>query len=189
MTASDTLNREQIIDSAKGAFAQHGYPGTAMAAIAAGAGVEVSRLEQEFGSERELFEAALTDYARTFIAPRIAAMAAPGAGPDSIIDFFAGLGGFFLGEPNARLGCLVINAVGDLAGRDPLGDQWGAFFREHLGSALTNACAGFEAPADILERRVQMLVAQTLGVWLLVRVDPAAAAQACQAVIEDLARW
>lgn len=187
--ALDTLDRQRIVDSAKEAFAESGYPGTTLDAVAERTGVDSAGVRELFGTERDLFEAALADYAETFIAPRLGPMEAPGAGTDSVLDFFSGLAAHFADGPNAQHGCLVVNTVGDLAGRDKIGDTWGTIFQQAQTAAFANALGASTDRSEAVDGRVQMLVAQTLGVWLLVRIDREAAAQAARTAAEQVAAW
>jgi hypothetical protein len=61
-------------------------------------------------------------------------------------------------------------------------------FRDRLHHALSNALGSHHQPALAAER-AHVLTATTFGIWLTARVDPAAAADACDAAIASVRTW
>ncbi len=57
--AGDSGTREAILDSARGQFAEHGYDGATIRAIAAAAGVDPALVHHFYGSKERLFAAAM----------------------------------------------------------------------------------------------------------------------------------
>jgi len=107
-------------------------------------------------------------------------MESAGAGPDDIEGFFAGLAAFFRTGGQASCGCLMINSIAEHEGRSPFLGRRGQDFRDRLTAAFANALAGSQAAA-LGREQAQLLTATTFGIWLTARIDPAAAALACDA--------
>ena len=57
--AGDSGTREAILESARGQFAEHGYDGATIRAIAAAAGVDPALVHHFYGSKEHLFAAAM----------------------------------------------------------------------------------------------------------------------------------
>jgi AcrR family transcriptional regulator len=57
--SGDSGTREAILDSARRQFAEHGYDGATIRAIAAGAGVDPALVHHFYGSKERLFAAAM----------------------------------------------------------------------------------------------------------------------------------
>jgi TetR/AcrR family transcriptional regulator, transcriptional repressor for nem operon len=193
VSSLSTLDRQKVMESVTAAFAETGFEAMGMETLEACTGVDRTTLQEVFGSKRDVLDAALTHYAETFVGPRVSPMEEPEAGVDAVIGFFTGLATFFRGEPTAQRGCLMVNVIAELTGRDPLGAHWAGLFQSRLHAAFRNALST-TAPQDPeggsrLEGRCQTLVAQTLGVWLMVRMDPRTAAEACLSIVEEIARW
>lgn len=104
----------------------------------------------------------------------------PGAGTGDIDRFFAGLAGFFRTGRQPGRGCLMINSIAEDQGRGTLLGSRAQAFRDRLNAAFANAMAAQHEPGLVRERS-QLLTAATFGIWLAARIDPASAAQACDA--------
>ena len=166
--------------AAAAVFWSKGYRDTAISDLERATGLNRSSLYSAFGTKQAIFGLALQWYLRGFIGPRLAPMECPGADPDDIERFFTGLAAFFRTGGQARRGCLMINTIAEDEGRGTLlGDQAQAF-RDRLASAFANAMAGQHEPGMVSEQS-QLLTATTFGIWLAARIDPASAAQACDA--------
>lgn len=78
-----TRRRELILDAASRVFAEHGYAGASMAAIAAAAGIAPSVLYDHFPSKRDLHVALLETHARALV--EHAARAVDAASPHELL--------------------------------------------------------------------------------------------------------
>jgi TetR/AcrR family transcriptional regulator, transcriptional repressor for nem operon len=180
MARPRSFSAEDAVAAAAAVFWSKGYRDTAISDLERATGLNRSSLYSAFGTKRAIFGLALQWYLRGFIGPRLAPMERPGADPGDIERFFAGLAAFFRTDGQARRGCLVINTIAEDEGRGTLlGDQAQAF-RDRLAAAFANAMAGRPEPALVPEQ-AQLLTAATFGIWLTARIDPAGAAQACDA--------
>jgi AcrR family transcriptional regulator len=145
-----------------------------------------------FGTKRAVFDAALEDYMASFIDPRLRPVEASDAGLPEVAAFFRWLANYFR-RPEAERGCLFVNAIAELAGRDPSFSPNAAYFINRLRAAFSNALghAATEGAMDSKEasRRTAMLTASVLGVWLEVRSDRAAAAATCRAITREISSW
>ncbi|MEW6474815.1 MAG: TetR/AcrR family transcriptional regulator [Actinomycetota bacterium] len=199
MSATTTVDEQAVLEVAKQAFWDLGYDWTGIDVLELRSGVDRTTLHTRFGSKRDLLDAALNAYTESFIGPRLAGMEDPGAGVAAVVDFFTGLAAYFEQDPEARRGCLLVNVIIELASRDTLAERWGARFKARLGDAFRNALTRNSAgttdggevvlPGSLREARAGWLVAQTLGLWLLVRFDPPAAAAAARAVAMEIGQW
>jgi AcrR family transcriptional regulator len=141
-----------------------------------------------FGTKKAIFDLALDAYLADFIGSRLAPLERPEAGTRDIERFFAGLAAFFRTDERARQGCLMINSIAEHERRSShLADRAPAF-RDRLHHALSNALASQHQPRLATER-AHLLTATTFGIWLMARIDPAAAADACDAAIASVRDW
>jgi hypothetical protein len=114
-------------------------------------------------------------------------MEAPGAGLRDAATFFRTLATTFR-DPQSQRGCLMINTIGELAGRDPTFTAPANAFANHLRAAFLNALEGAMTKREAA-RRSELLTGATLGVWMAVRADPSDAAASCRAVAAEIASW
>ncbi|MGH3197147.1 MAG: TetR/AcrR family transcriptional regulator [Streptosporangiaceae bacterium] len=188
MARPRSFTSEHAVEAATGVFWSKGYQATAISDLERATGLNRSSLYGAFGAKQAIFDQALESYLRGFIGPRFAPMERPGADTGDIERFFAGLSGFFRSDRQARRGCLMINSIAEHEGRgDHLGRRAQAF-RDRLNAAFVNALAGQHEPALVRER-AQLLTATTFGIWLTARIDPAAAAQTCDAAAACVRTW
>ncbi|MEY2478037.1 MAG: TetR/AcrR family transcriptional regulator, transcriptional repressor for nem operon [Actinomycetota bacterium] len=178
--------------AAKQVFWERGYEGTAVDDLQEVTGLSRSSLYLAFGTKRAVFDAALGEYVMSFIEPRIGPVEAPTAGPREAAAFFRGLAQYFR-RPDADRGCLMINSIAELAGRDPSFSPVAESFTNRLRAAFSHALEGGAAATGMtrkqIARRADMLTASTLGVWLTVRSDAAGAASTCRAIADEITAW
>ncbi len=188
MARPRSFSTEDAVEAAKAVFWSKGYQDTAISDLELATGLNRSSLYAAFGTKQAIFERALESYLRGFIGPRLAPMERPGAGAGDIERFFTGLAGFFRTGSQARQGCLMINSIAEHEGRgDRLGRRAQAF-RDRLTAAFANAMAG-QRKLALVPERAQLLTATTFGLWLTARIDPAGAAQACEATAASIRTW
>lgn len=134
----------------------------------------------------------MRDYNDTFIESILRSVEASGASPPDAQRFFAEIGSLFRGDLADR-GCLIINAIGELAGRDAAATQEGAKlharYRRAFGNALGASTARSEGQRVTNAQRAEILAAVAMGVWITSRVKPRAAADACDAVVVQINSW
>ena len=178
--------------AAKQAFWECGYEGTAVDDLQNATGLSRSSLYLAFGTKRAAFDAALAEYVTSFIDPRLRPVETPEAGLREAAAFFRGLADYFR-RPEAERGCLYINSIAELAGRDPSFSPHAARFINRLRAAFSNtlghaAAVGAMDPKQV-SRRTAMLTVSLIGVWLAVRSDPAEAAATCRAIAREISSW
>src|SRR5437667_397601 len=77
-------------------------------------------------------------YLREVIEPRLAGLNRAGAGLADVVSYLRALGDTLAGQPEAAArGCLVVNSVAELAGRDPAMRTAGRDYRDLIAAALT----------------------------------------------------
>jgi TetR/AcrR family transcriptional repressor of nem operon len=178
--------------AAKQVFWNRGYERTAVDDLQHATGLSRSSLYLAFDTKRALFDAALAEYVTSFIDPRIGPVEAPDAGLREAAGFFRGLARYFERD-DADRGCLFINSIAELAGRDasfsPVARDFTTRVRAAFTNALSHAAADGAMEPSQVSRRAQMLTATFLGVWLGVRYDAAAASADCRAVAQEILSW
>ena len=182
-----TYERRDVVEAAKKAFWEGGYAGTAIADLERSTGLNRSSLYLAFGSKRELFELALDRYTEDFIDPLIEGMEKASAGLDEIAEFFSRLKAEF--REISRRGCLMVNTIAEVGDRSPKA----VAYRDRLRRAFTHALRGAsrrgETEVAAVRRRVSMLLAATLGVWLSARIDPRDAGRLCDEIVAEVESW
>ena len=188
MARPRSFSTEQVVHAAQGVFWRSGYQQAAIGDLERATGLHRSSLYAAFGTKKAIFDQALDTYLSGFIGPRLAPLERPGAGTGDIERFLAGLAAFFRNDNRARQGCLMINSIAEHEGRSDHLAGRAQDFQDRLHGALSNALASGHPPALAAER-AHVLTATTLGIWLMARIDPAAAADACDAAIASVRRW
>jgi AcrR family transcriptional regulator len=188
-------DRDTALLAARDLFWEQGYERTSIADLETRTGLNRSSIYQEFGSKRELFEAALECYADRVIADLLAGLrSGPEAGLDSVSALFRRLGELFRCDNavSAR-GCMMVNAIAELAARDDRVRAAAAAYRDRLrasfGSALAAAAAKGEIDPGTADARAYLLASALMGVWLSVRIDPADASRLCATVAREVESW
>jgi TetR/AcrR family transcriptional repressor of nem operon len=187
-----SFERGAVIAAAKKIFWQRGYEATTIGDLEEATGLSRSSLYLGFGNKRDLFEAALVEYTESFIGPKLGPVEAAGAGPSQAAGFFTGLAKLF-DAPQPPPGCLMINTIAELAGRDPdftgRATAFAERFRAAFAHALSPAVEEGAMTGAHAAQRAETLAASALGVWLMARADPTAAAAACRAVAAEIMSW
>ena len=181
-----------LIVAAKQVFWDRGYERTAIDDLQQATGLSRSSLYLVFDTKRAVFDAALAEYVTSFIDPRIGPVEGPDAGLREAAALFLGLARYFRAG-NAERGCLFVNSIAELSGRDPsfspVARDFATRVRAAFSNALSNAAAEGAMEREQVPRRAQMLSASLFGVWLAVRSDAAAAAADCRAIAQEIASW
>ena len=188
MARPRSFSTEDAVAAAAAVFWSKGYRDTAIADLERATGLNRSSLYSAFGTKQAIFGLALQWYLRGFIGPRLAPMERPGADLGDIERFFAGLAAYFRADGQARRGCLMINTIAEDQGRGTLLGGQAQAFRDRLAAAFANAMTGQYEPGMVSEQ-AQLLTAATFGIWLAARIDPASAAQACDATAARIRDW
>jgi TetR/AcrR family transcriptional repressor of nem operon len=186
------FTEKTVLEAVKQTFWDRGYEGTGLDELQSATGLSRSSLYLAFGSKRSLFEAALADYLESFVAPLLGPVEDSDAGLGQAAGFFTALGRLFR-QPSSQRGCLMINTMAELAGRDQAMTRDAASFakryRVAFASALGTGVAAGKMDRDTAARRGEMLANAVMGVWLAVRAEPAAAARSCDAMAAEIRSW
>src|SRR5947207_2557113 len=135
----------EVIETAKQVFWEQGYEATGIADLEVRTGLGRSSLYHGFGGKRALFAAVLDRYSDSFIEPRIAPMERQSAGIETVASFFMGLKEHLLDRPRGRRGCLLVNTIVELSGRDGDASRRAVAYRDRLRRAFANALGGQSA--------------------------------------------
>ena len=82
----------------------------------------------------------------------------------------------------------MINSIAEHEGRSPFLGSRAPGFRDRLAAAFANSMPGQMAAARV-RQQAQLLTATTFGIWLTARINPAGAAQACDAAAAGVRSW
>jgi AcrR family transcriptional regulator len=182
-----------VIGAASDLFWERGYRMTSIGDLEERTGLDRSSLYHAFGNKRALFEAALRRYIEQFL-ERLEGMLQEDVGLDAVAGFFSGMARAFRSDParNAR-GCLMVNTIAELDSGDPLSARMGAAYRDGLrktfASALSQAAARGEFETALVHPRANLLASMVMGLFLTARIDPADAADVCDAVAGEVSSW
>ena len=186
--------RDAVLANARDVFWERGYEATSISELEQRTGLNRSSLYQEFGSKRELFDAALECYADQVIATLLAGLRTPDARLEAVAALFERLSELFHSRATvATRGCLLVNSIPELATGNP-SVRWAAVaYREQLrtafAGALDNAASRGEIDAETVHRRAHVLASTLMGVWLTVRIDPVDAGRLCEMVAAETLSW
>jgi AcrR family transcriptional regulator len=188
MARPRSFSTQAAVEAARGVFWSKGYQDTAISDLEQATGLNRSSLYAAFGTKQAIFDLALESYLRGFIEPRLAPVERAEADAGDIERFFTCLAGFFRTGSQARHGCLMINSIAEHEGRSTRLGRRAQAFRDRLNAAFGNAMAGQYEPGLVRER-AHLLTVATIGIWLTARIDPAGAAQACDATVACIRTW
>ncbi|QYF75230.1 TetR/AcrR family transcriptional regulator [Cryobacterium sp. PAMC25264] len=186
-----TFDSTTVVQSARDVFWDLGYEGASLADLETATGLNRSSLYHAFGSKRGLFDAAVTDYRRTVIRPRLSTLEAPDAGRDALLSYFDSLREAIAALPidSPRRGCLLVNCATGLATHDEPAREVVEGYRTELAAALGNALAGAGSHADRTEERVRTLASLSMSAMLLSRVNAAESAALLSTAADQVRAW
>lgn len=190
MSRPREFDKDTALDAAIDVFWSRGYEATSIADLEEATGLSRSSIYQAFGNKRELYQGALDRYKQRQIDPALAAMAAPGAGRAELRMYLTALAALFRNNPDlAMRGCLIVNSVTELGGRDNAVRLAGITYRKSVADAMANALRG--AAGDDAERasaaaRARLLSATLIGALVTAHFDPEGAAQLCRQMAADI---
>ncbi len=188
-------DRETVLLAARDLFWEQGYERTSIADLEERTGLNRSSLYTEFGSKRQLFEAALQCYADRVIANLLAGLGDDHtAGLAAIAALFRRLGEMFRCDTALwTRGCLLVNTIAEMTTQDQRIRAHAAAYRDRLlksfGTALARAAAQGDADSSLVDSRSHLLAAALIGIWLAARIDPSHAATSCQAIAREVESW
>ena len=187
-----SFDEQAVLKAAKESFWGRGFEATGLGALEDATGVSRSSLYLVFGSKRALFEAVLADYETSYVGPLLLPVEARGAGLREAAGFFTRLGVLFR-DPATQRGCMMVNAITEMAGRcqgfSGVGSRFAERYRAAFSNALGSAAAlGNMDPRDV-GRRAKLLATSAIGAWVVVRADPAAASGYCRAISAEIRSW
>ena len=188
-----SLPRRAVVEAAKDAFWETGYLGTGMSDLEHSTGLNRSSIYLAFGSKRALFELAMGRYTEDVIDRLVGGMETPSAGLPEVVAFFTGLRDTLSRDTESRRGCLMVNTIAELAGRDEATTLRGVAYRDRLRRAFAHALKGAAERSEFdgatIRRRAWALAAFTFGAWLSAPIDPVDACQLCDEIVSDVESW
>jgi TetR/AcrR family transcriptional regulator, transcriptional repressor for nem operon len=188
-------DRDAVLTAARDLFWEQGYERASVADLEQRTGLNRSGIYQEFGSKHGLFVAALDCYADRVITGLLAGLRDDHAGGlDAVAGLFWRLAELFrCDEGVSARGCMMVNAIAELAAHDPAIRAQAEAYRDRLrasfGAGLTRAARLGETKAEPDHARARLLAAALMGVWLTVRIDPADASALCQQIARQVESW
>jgi len=188
-------DRDTALVAARDLFWEQGYERVSIADLEQRTGLNRSSIYQEFGSKHGLFVAALECYADRVIAGLLADLSddrRPGL--DTVIALFDRLAELFRCDAGvSSRGCLMVNAIAELAAHDPDVRLQAEAYRDRLrasfDAALARAARLNETTADPDQARARLLASTLMGIWLTVRIDPQDASSLCTTAARQVETW
>ena len=169
------FDTEAAIDRAVETFWEHGYDGTGMQDLCASMDLHSGSVYAAFGDKRSLFLAAMDRYIDTVSREAISRIEAGASGMEGIRAYFDHLVDAIV-DGKRRWGCLITNAVAEMAQRDA---DIAAKIGVHLGrvdaafqSALARARADGELAAGIGPEKSAYLLCVLQGLNVLAKTRP-----------------
>lgn len=187
MPRSRGLSSEVVVERAMVAFWTSGYAGTSLAALEAAVGLGRSSLYQEHPSKRALYLAALDRYEAIHVRPALAGLREPGAGARTLRNYLEQYA-HRLASGTPR-GCFLAAALAELGQHDPDVRRVGVAHQDQVSGALAEALRGAatNSRAFAAAGRASRAASVTLlGLGVLARIDPGAAAEGCAELAEAL---
>jgi TetR/AcrR family transcriptional repressor of nem operon len=124
------FNPQDVLQTAIELFWEKGYYDASVDEVVKRSGVAKYGIYGTFGTKRELFQKALTQYASDRHADIQRPIRQPGASLPEVLTFFSAVPRLTT-QKNARRGCLICNTGVELGLRDPqIGDFVKKFFRD-----------------------------------------------------------
>lgn len=183
-----------VIAAAKNRFWERGYDATTVSDLEQATGLNRSSLYLHFGPKRSLFALALDQYMDTFVDPLLRTISEPSPALEGIVAYFSTLKDMLLTDPKAgQRGCLIVNAIASLPDPDTeTGGRASAYrdrLRQAFSDALRSASETCQMDEVLIARRAWTLTATSFGIWISARIDPADAAELCDAVLTEIRSW
>jgi TetR/AcrR family transcriptional regulator, transcriptional repressor for nem operon len=192
MARPRSFDEQAVLKAATNSFWGQGFGATGLGALEDATGVSRSSLYLVFGSKRRLFEAVLAEYENSCVGPLLVPVEARGAGLQEAAGFFTALSTLFR-DPASQRGCLMVNAIAELAGGNPGFTEVASRFADRYRSAFSNALGSAARLGNMHRRdagrRAKLLAASAIGVWVVVRADPSAASAYCRAIAAEIRSW
>ena len=185
MARPKAYDRDAVVRAARDLFWAQGYEASSLADLERVTGLNRSSIYQEFGSKHGLFTQAVENYLTEIARPRLAGLRVRGAGLAEVAGYFAGLAQALRAAP--RHGCLVVNAITELGGRDSDVDSAAAGYRSEITNALARALrhSGVDGARD----KATVLTGLVLGVLVTARLDTGQAAALAAAAAAEVRGW
>ena len=183
-----------VIEAAKNRFWERGYEATTVSDLEQATGLNRSSLYLHFGPKRSLFALALDQYMETFVNPLVETIVAPPPSLQGVVSYFSTLKEMMLDDPGTgQRGCLLVNAIASLPDPDSETDGRASAYRDRLRQAFADALRGaaerYDMDEALISRRAWALTATAFGIWISARIDPADAAELCEAVMSEVRSW
>jgi TetR/AcrR family transcriptional repressor of nem operon len=179
MGRNKKYEREDIARKAMALFWRDGFYGTSTQALVESMGVNRFSLYAEFENKQNLYEAALSLYAKEVVDQHFRALESEDAGLAQIKAMFESFAAS-AGEPGTELGCFMCNCATERGADDPRSQL---FVHQHvarISAAFSNALSHAQRDGAIgssvqTVQEGQFLATLLLGFFVLLRakVDPA----------------
>ncbi|MFD6444850.1 TetR/AcrR family transcriptional regulator [Promicromonospora sp. NPDC060204] len=172
MGRSREFDDDAVVRAARDVFWLRGYVATSLSQLQQATGLSKSSLYEAYGSKRGLFERAAQSYLEEIIWPLLAPMEAPGAGRQSVVDYFLNLAAYFRSGPlgEQSRGCLIVNVSMDLNDLDAQAADLVTGLRIRTRGAILNALRSIDG-LDDPEQVADMLTSGQMGLMATARAD------------------
>ncbi|MGV8972603.1 MAG: TetR/AcrR family transcriptional regulator [Rhodoglobus sp.] len=195
MGRSQSFESATVVQRARDVFWDKGFDATSISDLEEATGLGRSSLYHAFGNKHGLFDAAVDDYLRTVIRPRIAPLLSGSSGP-ALVEYFTSirLSVESLPDDSPRRGCLLVNCATGLAGHDEAARAAVDAYRAELTAALRHALASSDTSRaltspDELDTRARLLAALSISAMVIARVNRSEAVAMLSIAVDRVQSW
>lgn len=191
MARSREFDYDVVLRAARDLFWERGYVATSLAQLQAATGLSRSSLYETFGSKRELFGLAMSNYLSEVIEPMLEPMEAPGSGKDEVVEYFLALARHLRSLPGAAAtrGCLILNTFMELNDLDDAAVDVVRGYRRRVRAAIHKSLSSMTDPVRDVDGTADILSNGQIGLMVTARVDPPQAAALAEAIAADVSHW
>lgn len=143
------FDETEVLARATDLFWRRGFEAASISDLLEHMGIGRQSLYNTFGSKEELFRRAIEHYIETRLAPMLAILEAADADLHAIDAHFAEVARESTRSGESRKGCLMVNTLVELAGRDRGVATAVKRFRTRLEAAYRNALRGAERAGQL----------------------------------------
>lgn len=161
MARTLSFDKMAALEAAMRLFWAKGYEGTSVRDLADELGLQLASIYNAFGDKRRLFEATVSHYLATYLAPKLTALQADPEPLNGLRRFFDGVREACRAD-QSTVGCFYLSALMDLAHRHPdvadsLKPHLDAVRRAFVATLTAAKAQGFDDPLTPAKRADYLL--------------------------------
>ena len=143
------FDENKVLARATELFWRRGFEAASVSDLLEHMGISRQSLYNTFGDKEQLFQRSIEYYVETRLAPMLTCLEAPDADLRAIESHFEEVARESTRPGDTRKGCLMVNTLVELAGRDPAVATAMKRFRSRLEAAYRNALRGAQRTGQL----------------------------------------